>query len=141
DSAIACRPNGWPARAGSEEVRVLELRDRLAQFASCRLASRAGSQAGHRLGSPPDRSRPPTRSPCAAAAQVAWRPTRLLWPVPPRRPRHPPRRRPISTAVCVDTEGAWRLRAGRSAAPLRTDVLGCAAAACILDKAGAASPT
>ena len=79
---------------------------------SCRLASRP------RLRSPPDGSPPPTRSPCAAAAQAVWRPTRLLRPAPPQRPPHPPRRVSHPTAFCVDSDDAWRLRAGRSGAPL-----------------------
>ena len=60
----------------------------------------------------------PTRSPCAAAAQAVWPPTRLLRPAPPQPPPHPPRCVKHPTAFCVDSDDAWRLRAGRSAAPL-----------------------
>src|SRR3989475_12948760 len=41
--------------------------------------------------SPSHRPLPPARSPCAAAAQAAWPPTRLLRRAPLQRRQHPPR--------------------------------------------------
>src|SRR5213594_4422337 len=93
---------------------------------SCRLASHPGSVHLR------DRSLPPTGSPCAAAAQAAWPPTRLLRRAPRQPPPLPPPLRLVAAAFCVDSADAWRLRGGRSATPLATNVVGRAAAACIL---------
>src|SRR5439155_1054702 len=89
-------------------------RDRLAPFASCRLASRAGSQPRPRLGSPPDTSRPPTRSPCAAPAQAARRPARLLWPAPTRA-------RAIAVGTGLDLTHRRGVQTGVDAAALASD--------------------